>query len=87
MFPTMLMATNDVRLRDPDIEKILLNTETIAINRAPTSFFFWRWLLDCMFADHSWMENKFALLKLAAGRGSMGVACFPHQCGHERWPQ
>ena len=33
MFPTMLMATNDVRLRDPDIEAILLNNETIAVNR------------------------------------------------------
>ena len=35
MFPTMLMATNDVRLRDPDIEAILLNNETIAVNRTP----------------------------------------------------
>ena len=37
MFPTMLMATNDVRLRDPDIEAILLNNETIAVNRTNLS--------------------------------------------------
>mmetsp|Transcript_135734 Transcript_135734/g.220877 ORF Transcript_135734/g.220877 Transcript_135734/m.220877 type:complete len:164 (+) Transcript_135734:2-493(+) len=35
MFPSMLMATNDVRLRDKDIEYILLNNETIAINQDP----------------------------------------------------
>jgi hypothetical protein len=35
MFPTILLATNDVRLRDPGIERILLNAETIAVNRAP----------------------------------------------------
>ena len=38
MFPTMLMATNDVRLRDPDIEAILLNNETIAVNRTNPSY-------------------------------------------------
>jgi len=27
MFPAMMMATNDVRKRDPDIERILLNNE------------------------------------------------------------
>eukprot|EP01043_Picozoa_sp_COSAG02_P074872 COSAG02_NODE_15184_length_1196_cov_0.729262_1_plen_63_part_00 len=37
MFPTMLMATNDVRLRDPDIEAILLNNEPIAVNRTNPS--------------------------------------------------
>ena len=31
MFPTILMATNDVRLRDPDIERILLNNETMYV--------------------------------------------------------
>ena len=35
MFPTILMATNDVRLRDPAIERILLNNETIRINQDP----------------------------------------------------
>ena len=33
MFPTILMATNDVRKRDPEIESILLNGEAIAINQ------------------------------------------------------
>jgi hypothetical protein len=33
MFPAMLMATNDVRKRDKDIENILFNKETIAVNR------------------------------------------------------
>lgn len=33
MFAAMLMATNDVRRRDPAIERILLNPETIAINQ------------------------------------------------------
>ena len=35
IFPTILLATNDVRLRDPGIERILLNAEAIAVNRAP----------------------------------------------------
>lgn len=35
MFPTILMATNDVRKRDPDIERILINNETIAVNQDP----------------------------------------------------
>ena len=35
MFPTILMATNDVRLRDAHIERILLNKEAIAINQDP----------------------------------------------------
>lgn len=35
MFPAPLSATHDVRLRDPDIERILLNKETIAINQDP----------------------------------------------------
>eukprot|EP00937_MAST-01D_sp_MAST-1D-sp2_P004905 g4905.t1 len=35
MFPTILMATNDVRLRDPAVERILLNHEAIAINQDP----------------------------------------------------
>ena len=33
MFGAMLMATNDVRLRVKAIEGILMNPETIAINR------------------------------------------------------
>ena len=39
MFPTILMATNDVRLRDANVEKILLNKETIAINQDPCVIF------------------------------------------------
>ena len=35
MFPTILMATNDIRKRDPAIEAILMNNETIAINQDP----------------------------------------------------
>lgn len=33
MFQSLLMATNDVRKNDTEIERILLNPETIAINR------------------------------------------------------
>ena len=33
MFPTILLATNDVRLRNGSIERILMNPETIAVNR------------------------------------------------------
>ena len=35
MFPSVLLATNDVRKRDSDIEAILLNKEAIAINQDP----------------------------------------------------
>lgn len=35
MFPSPLLATNDVRLRNASIEAILLNPETIAINQDP----------------------------------------------------
>ena len=35
MFSSLLLATNDVRKRDKDIEGILINNETLAINQDP----------------------------------------------------
>ena len=37
MAQAVLVATNDVRLRDENIERILLNPETIAVNQDPWS--------------------------------------------------
>lgn len=42
MFPSALLATNDVRKRDKDIEAILLNPETIAVNQDPLGKAAWR---------------------------------------------
>ena len=35
MFPSPLVATNDIRLRDESIEAILMNPETISVNQDP----------------------------------------------------
>eukprot|EP00039_Didymoeca_costata_P002889 m.63538 g.63538 ORF g.63538 m.63538 type:complete len:571 (-) comp11584_c0_seq1:18-1730(-) len=35
MFASLILATNDIRLRDPKIENILFNPETIAVNQDP----------------------------------------------------
>jgi hypothetical protein len=37
MFSSLLLATNDVRKRDPEIERILLNNETLAISQVSQS--------------------------------------------------
>eukprot|EP01047_Picozoa_sp_COSAG01_P075820 COSAG01_NODE_13115_length_1633_cov_2.013038_2_plen_114_part_00 len=37
MFSSLLFATNDVRKRDPEIERILLNNETLAISQVSQS--------------------------------------------------
>ena len=38
MFSSLLLATNDIRERNPDIEGILMNKEVIAINQDLSSF-------------------------------------------------
>ena len=73
MFASLMLATNDVRKRDKDVEKILLNPETIAISQDPWTIPAFRVATECageMWARHL-ANGDIAVLILNRGNSTI----------------